>query len=319
MTALVQYGRRVSLIVTSRTTKAPELATKTGNAMELGEMHFTFSTSQNDEEQPSNCSIRIYTLSDETVKRIRGEFDYVVLQAGYVNGNFGIIFQGNIKQYRIGKENATDKYLDILAADGDEAYNFGVVNASVAAGTSRLEQAKMAIKAMGLEEGYNPRTEFTGLENLRGKVLFGMGRNVLRNIADSNNATWSIQDGLVQIIPLDSYLPNEAVLVNSATGMIGYPELTDQGVKVRMLINPRLRVGGAIKIDNRTLNKLVQQNSNDPSIYNKYAGVQANAAESADGLYRCYVIEYKGDTRGNDWYADIIGLAVNSVSKKIEP
>jgi hypothetical protein len=144
-----------------------------------------------------------------------------------------------------------------------------------------------------------------------------MGRDYLRDMASSGNATWSIQNGMVNMIPFTGYLPNEIVVLNSATGMVGFPELTDEGVKVTCLINPKLKVGGLIKIDNTTLNKLIQQNPNDPIAFNRYA-VQSNAAVSADGLYRAYVIEYKGDTRGNDWYANIIALAVNAISNQVD-
>ena len=96
-----QYIRRVSLVVFS-TKGAPELATVQGNGLDLSQMHFTFETSQQDAESPNSAAIRVFNLSDQTIKRIQGEFDSVVLQAGYANGPFGIIFKGNIKQYRIG-------------------------------------------------------------------------------------------------------------------------------------------------------------------------------------------------------------------------
>ncbi|MGC8165472.1 hypothetical protein ACP3WT_28400, partial [Salmonella enterica] len=68
-----------------------------------------------------------------TRQRIEQEFTRIVLQAGYA-GNYGIIFDGSVKQVRRGRENQTDTYLDITAADGDSAYNFAVVNTSLAAG-----------------------------------------------------------------------------------------------------------------------------------------------------------------------------------------
>jgi hypothetical protein len=51
----------------------------------------------------------------------------VALQAGCQTGAFGIIFDGTIKQGLRGRENPTDKQLDILATDGDIPYNQGAV------------------------------------------------------------------------------------------------------------------------------------------------------------------------------------------------
>jgi hypothetical protein len=62
------------------------------------------------------------------------EFNTVTLQAGYEGGNFGIIFQGSIKQTATGRERNVDSYVDIWAADGDEWTNFSVISQSLAAG-----------------------------------------------------------------------------------------------------------------------------------------------------------------------------------------
>ena len=47
----------------------------------------------------------------------------VMLQAGYENGAYGIIFSGTILRIRTGRESATDTFLEIMAADGDIAFN----------------------------------------------------------------------------------------------------------------------------------------------------------------------------------------------------
>lgn len=320
--AQTQFIRKISLVVTSAANPNvsgffEEIAAADGTGLDLSNMHIRFQVFQNDEASPSNAVIRVYNLAPSTIKRVQGEFDRVVLQAGYESSAFGVIFDGSIKQYRVGKENATDTYLDILAADGDVGFNFGMLNATVAAGAKVKAQVDAAIAAMGLKNGYT--LSLSGTETLRGKVLFGMARDLLSDIARSQKSTWSIQNGAVQIIPLDGYLPGEAVVLNSLTGMIGLPELTDQGVRVKTLLNPILAIGGLIKIDNATLNKTVQANPKDPTVFNQYAGLARRAAESADGLYRVYVIEYMGDNRGQEWYSDITALAVNGISKKVTP
>jgi hypothetical protein len=40
---------------------------------------------------------------------------------------------------------------------------------------------------------------------------------------------------------------------------------------------------------------------------------------TADGIYRVLVIEHNGDTRGNDWYTDMVALAVDPTRKPPEP
>lgn len=292
--------------------------------LDLSEMHFTFEVHQEDEESPNNARIRVYNLARETVARIQGEYVRVVLQAGYQNASYGVIFDGTIKQFGVGKENPKTTYLDLLAADGDLAYNFATINKSLAAGSTPEQRVKALIEAMapkGVTQG-EVLIPGTGGVLPRGKVLFGMARAGLRAQTQNLGATWSIQNGKVNVIPLQEYLPGEAVVLTSATGLIGRPEQTQNGVRARCLINPRIGVGSLVRIDNASINKLYQQaDFNIPTgqlPYNRYAGVQMLADVTADGLYRVYVAEYQGDTRGKPWWMDLILLAVDPATMKVK-
>lgn len=320
MTAEQLFGRKGSLIVAAGT-----------DGLDLSQMHFRFKVTNSDNETPNTATIRVYNLSEDTVRKITGrmpvEFTRVVLQAGYENGPFGVVFDGTIKQFRKGKENATDKYLDILAAVGDPEYNFGVCSATVAAGSTPQERVKIVAESMGLAVGQVPGLSFGGVLP-RGKVLWGMGRSLIRCEAATRGATWSIQDGKVDVVALDGYLPGEAVVLNSRSGLVGIPEQTEQGIKVRCLLNPKLRIAGLIQIDNASINQTSQADLRASGFatrnlqvgqipFDKYAGVQMIADVSSDGFYRLYVVEYVGDTRGQDWYADCIGLAVDSSTGRV--
>lgn len=304
----LQFGRTGSLILVEGET-----------GIDLSDFHFTFRTQQQDVESPSNCRIRVYNLAKSTVKKIRGEFSRVVLQAGY-GSDFGVIFDGTIRQFRIGRENATDTYLDILAADGDQAYNYATVNKTLASGSAPADRIKVATDAMstkGVTAGH--LTNFTGGILPRGKVLFGMARAVLRQETRSQGASWSINNGKVQVLPLDGYLPGEAVVLNAQTGMVGIPEQTIEGLKVKCLLNPKLVIGGLVQIDNASINQTVQRDPNaGPIPYNQYAGLQLLADVTNDGLYRLFVVEHEGDTRGTNWYSELTCLAIDSDTKKVK-
>lgn len=289
--------------------------------LDLSQFKFRFQTTQIDEETPNSCAIRVYNLSDPTVKKIREEYVRVLVKAGYINGQSGIVFSGTIRQFGIGRESAADSFLDILAADGDLPYGFGHVNFSLAAGpSSTMANAFLALAANSSEPVPimpDLPIKLNGTETIRSKVYFGMMSDFVRDIADSNEASWSIQNGMLQMIPLDGYLPGQIVEVNSRSGMIGLPELTEQGISARVLINPSIRVGGLIRINNKDINQLVQKNETDPTKFNTFGGIQRLASVSADGLYRVYVVEHIGDTRGQEWYSNIIALAVEN--KRVAP
>lgn len=291
--------------------------------LDLSEFHFTFSTKQQDVESPNNCRIRIYNLSQSTVNKIQGEFSKVVLQAGY-EGQFGVIFQGTIKQFYIGKQNGTDTYLDLLAADGDMAYNLATINESRAAGWTQEQIRNAAIESMkpyGVQAGALANYAVLGgtIPAPRGKVMFGMSRAVLRGATQNVNASWNVQDGRINVVEVDGYLPGEVVVLTAQTGLIGVPEQTNEGVIAKCLLNPRIIVGGLVQVDNKTVNRTVNQANTLAHVpYNsRGSALQFLATVANDGFYRCFVAEHTGDTRGSDWYTQLTLLALNPASKKV--
>lgn len=306
-----QWIRKISLVV---------LAEQDG--IDLSEFRIRFEIQAADFETPNNAVIRVYNLSRDSINKIRGkgEFSRVVLNAGYEQGNFGVIFDGTIVQFRVGREGNIDTHLDIIAMDGDSQYNQSIIQSSISKGKKPEDLIKEAIKAMEAEGGYIPTLEAEkNVANPRGAVLFGMARGHLRYLTTSLDYSWSIQNGKVNILPYTGYLPGEAVELNRATGVIGVPEQTDQGIKVRCLLNPKLRVGALVKLNDEEFNKLYGRDPNGPLIpATQWAGVQYNAPLSPDGTYRIYVINYDGDTRGQSWYCELICMAVDLTSKSVE-
>ena len=73
-----------------------------------------------------------------------------------------------------------------------------------------------------------------------------------------------------------------------------------------------------IRIDNNLINSLdYAANSTSPTPYNKRVGLQPLAPLVENGLYRVLVDEHEGDTRGNNWYTHIIGLAMDEATKTV--
>lgn len=310
---LDQFGRKFGLI----------LASTSGKVKDFSEFRVVFDIQNADRESPNNAVIRIYGLSRTTIKELiqNDEYQLVTVGAGYTDGNYGMIFSGNIKQYRHGKEDATSMYLDILAADGAKAYEQAFLSSSVAAGagSSNADDLNAVAKASGLttEYGVIKSTNFFK-PSIRGKVRFGLARMYARNAARSSNCGWSIQNGVLTVIDNSGYRRDEIVVLNSASGLIGIPEQTDEGIRLTCLLNSKIQIGDMIRIDNNLINSLdYAANSTSPTPYNKRVGLQPLAPLIENGLYRVLVAEHEGDTRGNNWYTHIIGLAMDEATKTV--
>lgn len=291
-----QYLRKVSLVV----------GDQAGEGLDLSELKIRFNVCQWDLQTPNNATIRVWNVSDRTAERARREFTRVILQAGYENGPFGTIFEGSIIQAKRGRENATDTYLDIRAADGDEAYNFAMISTSLTAGATpkaRLDAMTKAMEPHGVRPGYTP--DLPGGALPRGKVMFGMARDHLRQFAGTTDTKWSIQDGRVQLVPIGGVVPGPVVVLNADTGMVGIPEQTAAGIQVRCLLNPEIKMGRAVQIDNASINRVTLAVDLQGQLQNYFLPKVAD-----DGLYRVIVAEHSGDTRGNDFYSDLTCIAI---------
>lgn len=407
-----QYLRKASLIV----------GRDNGGALDLSELRFRFDIRRGDLQTPNSARVRVYNVSDNTAQKIEREFTRLVIQGGY-EGNYGILFDGSVVQIRRGRDNQTDTYLDITAADGDSAYNFAVVNATLAAGSTSADHVAAACTAMnpyGVSLGYAPwgkpaqakptaddiaaqqaavdaakktvddntnkasdlvsqgiqlrkqgdaaaaagdsaaarqyylqakalndqaGSVLTGVNKVdlprynseldklkaikeaatqpdtpsaamsglpRGKVMFGMARDLLRVAAKTQSMVWSIQDGKLQMNPETSYVPGDIPVISAATGLVGLPEQTQNGITVKMLLNPSIKIGRLIQLDNKSIQRY-EFGLSIPDQAKKSLIEEQNKLQD-DGFYYVMVAEHTGDTRGNDWYTEVICLSVDATA-----
>lgn len=299
-----QWIRKCSLIV----------GDNNGDGLELGDFRVTFETVHWSLQEPGRALIRVYNLKPETEKRVNPkEFTKVTLSAGYSDPGapYGVIFSGNIIEAWSKRENPVDTYLEILAADGDQAYNYAVVSKTLAPGSTFKDQLKAieeSLKPHGVTLGYIP--DMGNARMVRSRVMHGMARDYLRTIARSTNTSWYIDQGKVNFVPNDGVKPGEAIVLNSATGLIGRPEQTMNGIIARCLLNPNIRIQGQVKIDEASVNHmtggLVVTGQGDPAQDQSF-----RPSVAADGGYKVLQYSAIGDTRGQPWYYDLVLAPVN--------
>ncbi len=295
MTTQLQFLRRCNVIV----------STNAGQGLDLSALRIKFAIKKTDGQTPNTADIAIYNISQDVAARIRKEYTAIAIQAGY-ESNFGIVFAGTIKQVRSGREQGTESFLLISASDGDVAYNGATVSATLSAGATQLDQvavAAQATAAMGTSLGVMVPDSGTRLP--RGKVLYGMARDYLRHSAKALGASWSIQNGKIQFVALTGVLPTQMVVLNSKTGMVGTPEQTADGIKIRCLLNPLLQIGGKVSINQHDIAEAALPDTPKEAAVNKPVTIQH------DGIYRILTLDVAGDTHGTDWYTDALCLGVD--------
>lgn len=302
----LQYLRKLSCVVGSGS-----------SALDFSAFRVTFTVRRGDIQTPNSADIRIYNLSDNTANRIKNEFTTVILQAGY-EGNFGLLFQGTIKQVRKGRVDQKDSYVDITAADGDEAYNFARLSIALRAGYTPadvVQQFLTSFGSFGIKRGYVPARIADDTNGaVRGRTFHGMTRDLCREFAVANSCAWNLNDGVLNFIPYDSYIPGPIPVIGPTTGLIGVPEQTQNGVLVRTLLNPNVKVGSLFRLDG-TVNQ--QRIGLDVLSTLSNQNLAQGAKVSASGLYYSLYSEHSGDTRAEPWFTDVTCLAADATKVPI--
>lgn len=295
-----QWIRKIGLTITTD-----------GKALDLSALRIKFKTTQMDLDSSMlpMAVITVFNPSEQTRKQVQNEYQEVLLQAGYQDGEFGAIFKGQINEVRVGRYNATDSFLTIVAADG---YEFGraMMNRSIPAGSDVNQMTLDHLKelASGAEFGVDADSfKNSGVTNIRGKVLWGSSMLGAKNLADNNAMTWTVDQGQLTFVPFTGYAPGDAVVLSTTTGLIGVPEATLEGINATCLLNPRIRIGQRVQIKADDINNTVVR-PNAPRL----SAVPHYANRTVAGFYRALVVEHEGDTRGQEWYTNLVCLALDA-------
>lgn len=313
-----------------------QLLNDKGDGIALTDLKVTF----NIQKMPATIfngfvgDFKIYNLSPATQNRIMSqEFTRIQVIAGY-NGNpdeagnypdrnVGMIFNGDIRFTVAGKDNVTDSWLLLQCIDGWQGHLYASVRATVAAGwkySDLFEAGMKTYQPYGITAGSVP--DFPDTVFPRGRVLVGNTSDVMYGIARKCQANWWYENNQVNIVPESKYI-DEVVVLNSSTGLIGMPQQTmGAGVNVRCLINPAIKLGGLVRLDQASVYRVALSNEQigmSPARLNESAsdgnlyvdGIPGSqpAAINTDGDYTVGSIDYTGDTRGQNWYMDLLCLA----------
>ncbi|HHS9554370.1 TPA: hypothetical protein ACTXCE_005550 [Raoultella planticola] len=307
-----------------------------GDGISLSDFKVTF----NIQKMPATIfngfvgNFKVYNLAPETQNRIMGkEFTRIRAIAGY-NGaadaggeypdkNIGMIFNGDIRFTITGKENITDSWVLIQCIDGWEGHLNASVKTTVAAGWKHADLFDIGMQSLrpyGISEGSTP--DFGSTVFPRGRTIYQNTGRLMYGLAGQCKANWWYENNQVHIVPEDKYL-QEAIVLNADTGLIGMPQQTmGAGVNVRCLINPNIKLGGLIRLDQASVYRqalgndqigqspgALGESTTDGNIYVDGLPGSQLAAINTDGDYIVGSIDYTGDARGQAWYMDLLCLA----------
>ncbi|MBW2672063.1 MAG: hypothetical protein JRD89_01440 [Deltaproteobacteria bacterium] len=203
----------------------------------------------------------------------------VIFKAGYA-GNLGQLFTGELSE-GFSRQDGPEWVTTIRSSDGAKAGGTGRINKTFSA--QATVEAVLKDLAKAVDVGIGNAAEAVKSALMGGKVsnfttgvtLSGGGLAHLDHILKSCGLEYSIQDGELQIVPLDEALDSQAVVLSAGSGLLGVPEIGSDGiVKARALLIPELMPGRKVQIDSE---------------------------HGVSGLFRVERSVFSGDTAGDDW------------------
>lgn len=284
----ILYGRRYRILV----------ANKQGIALDVSDLHCTFDIQYVVNQTPPFSQVVIYNLNPTTENFILNYGDLITVEAGYEGSQYGLIFQGEIiEPIRDKPDHVTYRLtLNCLASNSQ-------LNQSFAAFTLNKGQSARSIVEHLASKATVPTPlgqispQLSTAQLPRGKTVFGLTRQYLRQIAQGNDLAFYAHDGTINLVHASDPPQGEILDLTPATGLIGQPVQQDLGVSFQCLLNPAITINTLVHIDNSLIQAQTFQ-----------IGEQPRPLDSA-GIYRVVGVEHVGDTRDTDWYTNCITVS----------
>jgi hypothetical protein len=247
------------------------------------DLRITFSVERNSRSKPNQATVTLYDLDPISRSIVETTGAFVTLLAGY--GVIpGLIFRGDIsKRGVIVSRSGPNRTVKIEAGDGELAWTSARLDTSFGPGTPNSTILAAILVAMGL--GIGPGVPLPPVVYGSGVTFFGLANLALLRITSDAGVMFSIQDGLLVLLDPLSTTTETAALLSPATGLIGAPTATKNGINARSLLDPQMRPGRFISL----------------------------LSETYQGFYKAVKVKHVGDTHGSDWTTSIEAKPVGSV------
>jgi hypothetical protein len=286
----VLFGRKYRVLVTNA---------ESGGGLDVSQLKCRFVVNKALTQDPNYSDIILYNLSGESEGAIITMGSRVTLEAGYEGqDHYGCIFDGQVVQSIRSKEKGTDYLLTLVGLDGDGYLNRNLIRTTLAKGQSARSIADACVTRADIPAyGGAVSAGLSDQKLPRGRVLFGAPSDILRQVAQSNQAQMYMEDGLVHIIRAPDVPGNAAVHLTPETGLVGSVEQTEDGCRGTSLLNPQIRLNTLLSIPAQYV--AARHADKDKAAINLNQG----------GIYRVIALTHKGDTRGDDWYTQFETVA----------
>lgn len=248
------------------------------------EFRIAFRVRKDRTQDINSADVSIWGLSEDTRARIQSEGDVCLIEAGYDSG-IEVLALADVTRVRV-RRDLPDIITMLECGDGAVALRDAKVSLSFEAGATVERVLNRIADELELEGVRETGVEITG-QYAEGVAFSGTAKEALNAVTKKAGLTWSIQDGLLQVLDREQGTEGLAVFLSPDSGLLASPERMEdieqeterprgEGFRVRSLLNPAIRPGDRIELQSRDV----------------------------DGAFIVDTVEHSGDTRAQDWFTE---------------
>lgn len=263
----------------------------------------------------SECTLEIYNLNNKTANRLLKSGFNVQIFAGYENVRYGNIFDGEIVQSFRNYHDGVDEIVQILALSGNRMLSNNWTSKSLASGQTKMQMVRTILSEaeIAVNTEQEVQRKLDEIKYPRGQVIFREVADVLQETASQANSILQVA-GRGRALKLrslaDSALKSasnqvKALVLDYTNGLIGSPVYSEQGVTITSLLDSRIKPLSIVKVNNQVLERSFG-NVNQLGIVE-----QDRRLIDPDGEYRVLSVVHSGDTQGDVWQTEVLGVGRN--------
>ncbi len=196
--------------------------------------------------------VLIYNMAPSTESHIENEGERVRITAGY-RGLEAVLFDGVIHRVQRKREQMRRVCrIDLTSFAAGANVLGGIAVRSYAGNESVARMVRDLAADVGL--GVGPLDAIPTGAAVPNFAWAGSATQALDSLLGRFGLTWYEDAGTLRVnAPGRPQLDLDNVVISPKTGMIGIPERTDEGAKVKTLLNPRHKIGSTVVLESETL------------------------------------------------------------------
>lgn len=185
-------------------------------------------------------STQDYIMSETSPFNLNPQPKSITVSAGRKSYGTRVIFKGNVIS-------------SSLTQPPDVAVKLKCLTGNFQKGNildrSQPSNVQLSVVSRQIAQDLNVALDFQASDkNLSNFSYQGSAAKQVNNLTFTGGVNVYIDDDVMVVKDTGVPLTNIETIVNKGTGMIGIPELTEQGVRVKYLLDSSTRVGGLVKV-----------------------------------------------------------------------